>query len=434
MASTITSILKAGLTCLVLAGCGGRPQGVLTPVTSDIAGTHKVHMLIATTREPDSADPGVLFTGERGKDLSFASMVVSIPPESNRSKGEVQWPSNRPGNAATDFVTTEVTALKAESAVSAINKTLAAKAKGRVLVFVHGYNNRFEEAVYRLAQIAHDSQTDAVPVLFTWPSRGRLFSYYYDRESANYSRDGLEQVLRDLSRNPNVKDISILAHSMGNWVTMESLRQIAIADGRILPKVQNVMLAAPDVDVNVFLTQMSRIGFPRPRFTLFVSRDDRALALSQRIADGEPRLGAADPTAEPLKSNLEKERVVVLDLTEVSTVGTTNHDKFASSPQVVRFIGNRLIDGQTIETGSASLGDRIGLVTTGVTGVVGRTAGAILAAPVAVFDSNTRDTFADHFNELGKEASDALGAPLRNASTARQRRGGVPDTATHGSN
>jgi len=30
---------------------------------------------------------------------------------------------------------------------------------GKVLIFVHGFNNRFDDAVYRFAQIVHDSKT-----------------------------------------------------------------------------------------------------------------------------------------------------------------------------------------------------------------------------------------------------------------------------------
>ena len=78
-----------------------------------------------------------------------------------------------------------------------------------MLIFVHGFNNRFDDAVYRFAQIVHDSKAEAVPVLFTWPSRGdvRLRSYTYDRESANYSRDALEELIDQLAADPHVKEI-----------------------------------------------------------------------------------------------------------------------------------------------------------------------------------------------------------------------------------
>ena len=68
----------------------------------------------------------------------------------------------------------------------------------RVLIFVHGFNTRFEEAVYRFAQIVHDARVDVAPVLFTWPSGGSVTDYVYDRDSAIYSRDALEAVLQAL--------------------------------------------------------------------------------------------------------------------------------------------------------------------------------------------------------------------------------------------
>ena len=61
--------------------------------------------------------------------------------------------------------------------------------KRRALVFVHGYNNRFDDAVFRFAQLVHDTNAAVVPVLFTWPSRANALSYGYDRESAGLSRD-----------------------------------------------------------------------------------------------------------------------------------------------------------------------------------------------------------------------------------------------------
>ena len=39
---------------------------------------------------------------------------------------------------------------------------------------------------------------------------------------------------------------------MGNWVTTEALRQMAIRDRGLPAEDQDVMLAAPDVDFDVF--------------------------------------------------------------------------------------------------------------------------------------------------------------------------------------
>ncbi|MGO7418248.1 alpha/beta hydrolase, partial [Rhizobium ruizarguesonis] len=71
---------------------------------------------------------------------------------------------------------------------------------GSVLVFIHCFNNRFEDAVYRFSQIVHDSCVHSAPILVTWPSRGSLLSYGYDRESTNYTRNALETLCQILEK------------------------------------------------------------------------------------------------------------------------------------------------------------------------------------------------------------------------------------------
>jgi esterase/lipase superfamily enzyme len=60
----------------------------------------------------------------------------------------------------------------------------------------------------------------AVPVLFTWASRGKIGAYIYDTNSATTARDDLEHTLRLLFAS-DADQINILAHSMGNWVTLK---------------------------------------------------------------------------------------------------------------------------------------------------------------------------------------------------------------------
>ncbi len=100
------SVATALAAALLLAGCAGDVKGTLVPVAAVPADTTKVSMLVVTTRAPDQ-DPGVLFSGERGR-MSFAEIVVSLPPDARRKTGEVQWPSRLPGNPETDFVAAKV--------------------------------------------------------------------------------------------------------------------------------------------------------------------------------------------------------------------------------------------------------------------------------------------------------------------------------------
>src|SRR5690606_38837949 len=138
-----------------------------------------------------------------------------------------------------------------------------------------------------------------------------------DRESTNYTRDAVENLFQYLARDREVKEVSILAHSMGNWLALESLRQMSIRNGGLPAKFSNVMLAAPDVDVDVFRSEIAHMGKHRPRFTLFVSRDDRALAASRRVWGNVSRLGAIDPEQSPYKEELVANNITVIDLTKL---------------------------------------------------------------------------------------------------------------------
>jgi esterase/lipase superfamily enzyme len=389
---------------LALAGCAERARGIMQPVAATVPGTSQVNVVVATTRQP-AATQAEMFNGERGDQLAFADVTISIPPPSARRIGSVQWPRSLPPNPATDFVTVRADMMSVAQARATFASRLAATSHRRVMVFVHGYNQRFEDAVYSFAQISHDAATPAVPVLFTWPSRGRLAAYGYDRESTNFSRDGLETVLDALVAHPGVTEIAILAHSMGNWLTLETLRQMAIRRGRVPAKILDVMLASADVDVDVFRTQIRTIGQHGQRFTMFVSRDDRALAVSRNVWQSSVRLGAIDPNSEPIREVLAQNNIKVIDLTSFQSTDALRHGKFAESPDVVRFIGARLAEGQDLnQTGHASSADRLGSVLTGAVSTVGATASTVLTAPLAIVDHASRESLSERIEDIGRRA------------------------------
>ena len=96
----------------------------------------------------------------------------------------------------------------------------------------------------------------AIPVLFSRPSRGvgGLRASQDDLESVNGSREALEQLLATIKGNVNVKEVTILCHSMGCLPTLEALHSKALHAGRIGNKVKNVMCVTPDADINLFRT------------------------------------------------------------------------------------------------------------------------------------------------------------------------------------
>jgi esterase/lipase superfamily enzyme len=342
----------------LLAACANSSHRIAlaSPTTHEPAGASQVNMLVETTRSP-STTPGVIFSGDRARERSRYHLVISVPPDKNRKIGEIQWPRQSPPDPRTDFVTLKAENM-GEGELDEWFSSVAGK-KHKLFVFVHGFNSTFPEAAYRLAQIVHDSGMEAAPVLFTWPSRGRVLDYAYDAVSAAYSRDALEYVLTRAAADPNVSDITVMAHSLGNWVMMEALRQMSIRHGRIDPKIKNVIMAAPDLDVDLFRSELQQIGSPRPRTTILVSQDDRALAFSKSIGGNVERVGALNPDLPQYRSKLAEYNIVVINLTKLQSGDSFNHSKFAESPEIIRLIGQRLIAGQQIEGRDLTLGERV---------------------------------------------------------------------------
>jgi len=314
----------------LLAGCASRPGVGALLSNHAVSAVGKDHtILVATTRERDSR-PGTYFGGERAQSVSYATVTVAVPP--THVPGKIEWPSRAPGNPETDFIVRDAAYLDSEREfVKTLNAQLAMRPPGkrRVFVFIHGYNTMFAEGLYRFTQIVDDADAPAVPVLFTWASRGHVTDYVYDSNSATAARDELEHTLR-LVFASNAEAVNILAHSMGNWVTVEALRQIKIS-AKLPPmkKLGAVVLAAPDIDIDVFKSQMRRFGKPRKPFFVIVSRDDKALRFSDFIAGGKERLGSYSNDAE-----LTALGAVVIDLTDVKATDRSNHAKFAQLAEI----------------------------------------------------------------------------------------------------
>jgi len=248
-------------------------------------------------------------------------------------------------------------------------------------VFVHGYNTAFDEGVYRLAQIVHDTDFPGVPVLFTWASRGSLLDYVYDRDSATVARDALEQTLR-IAADSGARNVVLFAHSMGNWIAVEALRQAKISGNPDLGgKLTDVVLASPDIDVDVFRAQMDRYGKPDKPFIMMVSQDDRALLVSSILAGDKPRVGGyTEDTAA-----IAELGVVVIDLSNVEGLDSLNHDKFnAVAPGFLQRLRDRLAAGDDLEFQETSVGETIGTIGRNLGGAVGTTAGVIITTPATI--------------------------------------------------
>jgi esterase/lipase superfamily enzyme len=157
-----------------LAGCTRPGPNVLIPTDTVAPGAKLVTVYVATTRvrQPDSM---IVYTSGRAPTLNYAEFTIAIPP--NHKSGKIEWPTGIP-DPETNFVTVRQALLTPQQFESKV----AARANRKAGVFVHGYNVNFQEAVYRLAQMAVDADVDGVPILFAWPSDGKLVGYVADKD------------------------------------------------------------------------------------------------------------------------------------------------------------------------------------------------------------------------------------------------------------
>jgi esterase/lipase superfamily enzyme len=351
------------------------PEKPVVVQPGQVAGKHRI--FVSTTRQRSERAQEV-FGGGRSLQPAFGAVDITVPAIHQRGAIERRKKS-QPADPSRFFVAESINIYGGESQFEQALREDIRGHDGRALVFIHGYNTAFDGSVYRMTQIIHDSGYKGTPVLFTWASGGKTVDYVYDNNSATSARDALENTLRIVSRS-GAKRVDIIAHSMGNWVTVEALRQLAIAGDRDLNgKLGDVVLASPDIDVDVFKTQMARYGVPKRPFILFLSNDDRALRLSGFIAGKQPRVGDYGNA-----EDLSKLGVVTVDLSQVKTDDRLGHTKFADNPVVIQLLGQRLASDNEIPTSEEEVNARVAQLTSGLTQTLTSTAEIVITTPLQV--------------------------------------------------
>lgn len=358
------------------AGCAGsQSHRILDALAADAGGVAATHGIYVVTTRAKAQDPIEIYGGERGEAPGFARIDVSVP--ATHKSGELERPSGKARrDAGKHFAATRAALYPGGDTFLASLRESLAQTNGRALVFVHGYRTPFDGSVYRMTQIVHDSGYSGTPVLFSWASTGRTTDYIYDNNSATVARDGLEETLR-LLQAAGAKRIDIVAHSMGNWVLMEALRQLAITGDRDIGGVLgDVVMAAPDIDVDVFKSQLQRIGKPDKPFFVLLSRDDRALLVSSLIAGNRPRVGDYNKDGD-----LAEMGVVVVDISGVTSSDRFNHDKFAGNPLVVQMLGARLNEDDAFGSSADDAVRRIETMAQELSRGVGTAAAIVITLP-----------------------------------------------------
>jgi len=215
--------------------------------------------------------------------LSYGSVVVSLPTK--RVLGTVPlmpWYDESASNKERKYVLLHplrpMTAAQFFSNVSGATSSTPAKA---AFIYIHGYNNSFDDAARRTGQIAVDLNLPVVPVMYSWPSTAKITGYGRDLKNANASVTHLEAFFRDFAERSDAEQIFVIAHSMGNVVTTNALKSLFANRSDLSKKFTQVVLAAPDIDPDVFRKEIApRFSELKMPVTIYSSRHDRALKAS----------------------------------------------------------------------------------------------------------------------------------------------------------
>lgn len=329
-------ILSLLLCVVLLAGCAPRNTAKMA---EPVAQAEIVPIWIATQRALDRTGPA-FGVGRTGR-MAYLRADVSIPP--THRPGNIEWPGPyQAPDASEHFVLAGSEVLPD---IATLRRDLPHKGPLReTVVFVHGYNVTLSDGLYRLAQMTYDFSTTNPAVLFSWQSAGDPRGYVYDRDSVLFARDDLETLLRQLTPTSNDR-VTLVAHSMGSQLVMETLRQLALKQNRTtLSRISAVVLMSPDIDTDLFRRQATAIGdLPQP-FFIFVSSNDRILGLSSILTGRKQRLGVLD---EP--SEVAGLKVKVLDFSALSRDAGTSHDVATTSPAAISLIDGLLTQARSGE-------------------------------------------------------------------------------------
>lgn len=329
---------------LLLAACSMQraPTG-LQPAGRIADAEASMPVFLATNRQR-TATATAPFSADRSLSLNFARFDVTAP--ARRELGQVPVGGNNPKR---HFTATYRDIADRAQLIAGINAALERlpPQNREIFIFVHGYNNNISESLFRTAQIVTDFGIQSVPLHYAWPSAGSLPLYVFDRDSALVGRDGLAETI-EIAAQTRAKDVILVAHSMGALVAMEALRTLSLrGKSATFRRFGGVVLAAPDIDVDVFQSQVRDIGpLPEP-FTILVSQRDRAIGLSRFLAGGHPRVGNVDDIA-----LLQRSGITVIDVSKVDGGG---HTVFAQSEAMTKLIENSRTARSALVSGNTTL-------------------------------------------------------------------------------
>jgi esterase/lipase superfamily enzyme/Flp pilus assembly protein TadD len=330
---------------------------------------YQVRIIFGTNRSNSApADKQTQFSGEESKDQSpTIGMADVLVPDVRAGKAaaseRVQTVSLKAADIPKPEEVTDAGHMQIREVWTDVADNVVAHGRGRIqdsqrysrkaLIFIHGFNNSFENGLVRAAQLAYDLEFDGPVYYYSWPSKGgggwldqikNVFNYTPDRTASANARVPFTNFLNQAVRDAQPNSVALIAHSMGNRLLLETLTHLAVAPQQgIGGKISEIVFAAPDVPSSEFKSltkEIQPLGNPK---TLYAARNDKALQASSMVWRETPA-GLIEDSAswwQFWKKNVPGEPVVAvsveaIDVTAAGASGpldflNINHTQYATN-------------------------------------------------------------------------------------------------------
>jgi esterase/lipase superfamily enzyme len=207
----------------------------------------------------------------------------------------------------------------------AVNASLTAGGEPTITVFVHGFNTSFRDALMFCTSLWHHSARRGVVIAYTWPAHDHPFNYPTDRESGGLTARALREFLLMLAQHTDAERINLFTYSAGAPTVVAALHQMRLifADEfeekiQEATKLEEVVFAGADVDIDALrIAGLDRTQDVAERVTIYSSRIDVGVALSNTFYFNRPRLGRADRLVTP------EQRETLRDAAEINVIDVT---------------------------------------------------------------------------------------------------------------
>ncbi len=266
----------------------------------------KVSMYYATNRglrpeaERDPDDPSSRYNNARGT-MRYGVADISIPRDHRMGHLETPiWLTKKliGFNPEKHVTLLDVREWDRDKMLAEVKEKLA-NGESSLLAFVHGYNTSYRKVARRAGQLTYDLGFSGPSIFFSWPSQDRTEAYTVDSQNAEWSVPHMTEFLEHITSR-GAEQVIVIAHSMGTRLLTKGLARLSDKDPDAAGRVTTVILAAPDIDAQIFRDQLLPKFRALPRaITLYASDGDTALKASKAV-NGFHRIGDASQGLFPM--------------------------------------------------------------------------------------------------------------------------------------